>query len=315
MPRLKAPYQVDLENLGGEARSIVDRFLASRRRTRAASTVIRNRATVLKWALWCDERGIDPVEARRKDAEAFAETWPWAATTKCQAIGDLSTFYRWLIRQELCQRNPWDDIERPRKPRRIPLVLNDQQLQALPGAVRRPTVRDIRDRAIILTLESTGARIGEVRSMDTARLVLNDPQGAYAVVYSGKTGRERLVYLDPPAAEAIRRWMMVRRQWAKTGTALWVGRHGDRIGYTACHDLLIRAAERSRIGRRVTPHQFRHTFGTAALEAGANLREVQELLGHANISTTQLYTQVAPSRLRDVHRKVRGTYGDQPAAN
>ncbi len=303
MPRLKPQHELGLQTLRPEPRSVVDRYLLHRRRHRAASTFTRDRSIVVRWACWCAAHGVEIGKARAGHAEDFIGEWPWSPSTRRQAITDLTAFYAWLIRHELCTANPFQGVERPRVPRRIPVVLTERELTALPGAMDRPTVRDLRDRAILLALEATGARIGEVRSMDMDKIHL---QERYAIVHTGKGGgKDRIVRLDAQTAEAIGRWLQVRRIWARDGRAVFVGRHGARIGYTACHDMLHRAAERAGILRRIYPHLFRHTFATDALAAGANLREVQELLGHERITTTEIYTHVDPRRLAAVYERIR----------
>jgi site-specific recombinase XerD len=302
VPRLKAGYELSLEAMAESRRSVVDLYLAARRRSKSASTWVRDRSIVTRWALWCQEKGVELCDAKESDAEDFLLSWPWAATTKKQAITDLRTFYRWLVRREACQRNPFEYVEGPRKPRRLPVVLTEEEISALRGAFGRPTVRDLRDRAFLLCLQDTGARVGEVRSMDLDRLNLRE---RYAIVH-GKGDKDRIVYFTDETVRAIQRWLLVRDRWAKSHAGpLFVGRRGSRIGYTAARELVIRAEQRAQLARHVRPHLFRHTWATRTLEAGANLREVQELLGHASIATTQIYTHIAPSRLREVYDRTR----------
>lgn len=301
VPKLKPPYRVSLESMSEERRSVVDLYLAARRRSKSPQTWTRDRSIVSRWAIWCQGRAVELCEAKEQHAEDFLLEWPWAAATKKQAITDLRTFYRWLVRREMCQRNPFEFVEGPRKPRRLPVILTEEELAALPASMRRPTVRDLRDRAFLLVLEATGARVGETRSLDLRRLNLEE---CYAIVH-GKGDKDRIVYLDAAAVEALRRWLGVRDRWAKggSGNAVFLGRQGAPIGYTAARELVIRAEQRAGLSRHVNPHLFRHTWATSLLENGANLREVQELLGHASITSTQIYTHIAPGRLREVYNQ------------
>jgi integrase/recombinase XerD len=303
VPRLKSTqYQADLARLPEQERDVVERYIAVRRRTKSRPTVIRDRSIVCRWAAWCVEHDVDVLRAREADAEDFMATWSWSAGTKRQAISDLRTFYRWLVRHELASRNPWDYVDGPRRPRRLPVPLSDEELAAIYGAAYRPTVRDIRDRAMIFLIIESGARVGEVRSLDMDKLNLDR---GYAMV-RGKGDKDRIIYFDGRAADALRRWLQVRHLWAPSpGGPVFVGRHGRRIGYTACRDAMLRTEQRAGLRRHVNPHLLRHTFATDALEAGVDLRAVQELLGHANLSTTQIYLHVSPSRLQAARTALR----------
>jgi site-specific recombinase XerD len=300
VPRLKATTTP--ESLPRRERSLVERYLSYRRSNSARSTVSRARSAVVRWACFLAARGVALEAARPADAVDYMATWDgqWSAGTKRQAISDLRAFCEWLEDAELAPRNPWRRIRGPRKPQRVPEVISDRELVALDRAVGRSSVRDLRDRALLHTLRATGGRIGEVRSLDLVRLHLDE---RYATV-RGKGDRERLVYFDDPAAEALRLWLEAGRPcWARETRPVFVGRKGRRIGYTACRDAVIRAEQRARLARHVHPHLFRHTWATQLLENGANLREVQEMLGHESITSTQIYTHVAPTRLRLVYER------------
>jgi site-specific recombinase XerD len=264
-----------------------------------ATTVSRLRGQVLRWSLFLAERGLDLEAATRADAVDYMATWPWSAATKRQSIYDLRALHEWLCEQGAATSNPWRGIKGPRKPHRIPRVLDVTELERIDRALARPTVRDLRDRALVSFLRATGCRIVEAQRLDLRDLDLDKREA----VVTGKGDRQRIVFLDPEAVLAMRAWLSLGRHvWASSPTGpVFVGRHGQRINKTVCRDALIRAEQRAGLGRHVHPHLLRHTLATEMLENGADLRAIQEVLGHADLSTVQVYTHVARGKLREVY--------------
>lgn len=306
MPRLKPD---PLDPLRGQPppppppRPAVDRYLAYRRANGAPTTARRLEGIVKRWACFLAQRDIAPESARPLDAMDFMAQWcdfGWSPATKRQAVSDLRTLHNWLLDREIATgRNPWSGVRGPAKPVRIPRVLSPEELRDLDAALARPTVLDLRDRSLIAFLRATGCRIREALDLDLPALALADRSATVL----GKGNRERVVYLDEPAVQHLRLWLKAGRPgWCRSPAGpVWVGRHGGRLHYTVARDALIRAAGVAELGRHVHPHLLRHTFATDLLENGANLREIQELLGHADISSTQIYTHVATRRLRAVY--------------
>lgn len=185
----------------------------------------------------------------------------------------------------------------PRGPRRLPKPLSQEQIEALLQAPDPETPAGIRDRAVIETLYSCGIRISELAGM---RLADYQPDGRGFIV-RGKGDRERAVLLGAPAERALRAWLRDGRPAMATdrsGDALWLNQRGGRLSVRAVQLALKRHAAAAGLPADIHPHLLRHSFATHMLDGGANLRVVQELLGHASVSTTQLYTHVTESGKR-----------------
>lgn len=274
-----------------------DRYIGYRRTVSRPSTVERIRYTLQKWKAFLGEKS--PAEATREDVDLFLSRLSAKPSTIARTISDLRCFYAWMNDRGLAETNPWSVVPRPRIGRRIPMVLRREDVDRLLRAADCISIRQIRDRAMIAFLWSTGCRVGELISLDLSNVDLDRRRA----VVRGKGDKERVVLFDETTARLLGLWIRnARTIWASPSTnAVFVGRHGRRITYTAVRDALIRAADRARLGRRVHPHLLRHSFATYLLERGVDLRVIQQLLGHADLSTTQIYTHVSDRRLRDAY--------------
>jgi site-specific recombinase XerD len=295
MPATRPSVWSGLSSAPAPVRDLAERYLAYRRANSSPATVQRLRGIVARWIVYLLQRGLAPAAATRAEADDFCATWPWAPNTKRQAICDLRTFHAWLVEEGHQARNPWRGVRGPRRPVRIPRVLMGEELAAMDGALARASVRDARDRAMLAFLRATGCRSGEMRSLGMADLDL----GRRRAIVRGKGDKERYVFLDEPAVAAIQLWLRVRDAWAPSAAGLvFVGRHGGRVNPTVLRDALLRAAGRAELNRHVHAHVLRHTFASRMRERGVDLRVLQEMLGHADLSTTQIYTHVAPRQIQ-----------------
>ena len=187
----------------------------------------------------------------------------------------------------------------------IPKALTEDEVEALLGAVIGDTPRSLRDRAIVETLYATGARISELVGLDRRDLDLDD--GLVRVL--GKGSKERIVPVGRSAREALTAYLddgrpqLVRpgRAARGDGEAMILNARGGRLSRQSCWKIVRTAGERAGVRGRLSPHVLRHSCATHMLERGADIRVVQELLGHASLSTTQVYTKVSPERLRAVY--------------
>jgi integrase/recombinase XerD len=186
----------------------------------------------------------------------------------------------------------------------IPKALTEDEVDALLGAVVGDTARSLRDRAIVETLYATGVRISELVGLDRRDLDLDD--GLVRVL--GKGSKERIVPVGRSARDALTAYLTAGRpQLARPGAArsdaeaVVLNVRGGRLSRQSCWKIVRTAGERAGLGGRLSPHVLRHSCATHMLERGADIRVVQELLGHASLSTTQVYTKVSPERLRAVY--------------
>lgn len=214
----------------------------------------------------------------------------------------LRNFLRYLVKRDVPSLPP-DSIELPKIARRDIEVLDYSELERLLTAPKEKTLRDLRDRAVLETLFSTGLRVSELCSLSR---YLDLGRGELSV--RGKGEKVRVVFFSPRARTAIGAYLKARPDTddalfvsiSKTGTIV------GRITSRAVERLVERAARVAGIPKQVHPHQLRHSFATDLLSNGADLRSVQELLGHANVSTTQVYTHLTNRTLRDIHSQFHG---------
>ena len=203
-------------------------------------------------------------------------------------LSALRSFFNFLIREGVLKSNPADGIKAPKAGKRLPKTLDADRMARLLGAPEDdPLAR--RDHAMMELLYSSGLRLAELVGLDLTDLDLGDR----TVRVLGKGSKTRVVPVGRCAVTAVSSWLKDRAMLAKPGvTAVFVGQNGHRLGARAIQRRIDRAARRQGIDLKVHPHLFRHSFATHLLESSSDLRGVQELLGHADISTTQVYTHL-----------------------
>ncbi len=271
------------------------------------------------------ERGLSPltVSAYRRDLAQFAavagRSWtsdptPLHAfidglrragrqpTTQARKVAAVRSFYGFALREGLAQRDVASLVDAPRPGSYLPDVLDRDQVALVLDAPPAGTPAGTRDRAILELLYACGLRVSELTGLDLDRLDLPNLQ----VRVIGKGNRERRVPMGEPARERLHRYIIGPRQaWTagRPSAAVFVSQRGHRLTREAVWRLVRHWTEAAEVSGHVTPHTFRHSFATHLLEGGADLRVVQTLLGHASISTTQLYTHLTGERLREVYQR------------
>ncbi len=252
---------------------------------------------------WCDE--VDASRWADLDAEHF-RAWSAACYRRGLASSSIQrrlsaarTFFRYLLREKHVSRNPVQSVSAPKAPRRLPGNLDADRMARLleiPGD--SPIV--VRDRAILELLYSSGLRLQELTDLELGQVDLADR----TVRVTGKGNKDRVVPVGSKAAGAVAGWLQVRGDMASDAeTALFVSARGGRLSQRAVQARVKYWARRQGIDARVYPHLFRHSFATHLLESSHDLRGVQELLGHANISTTQVYTHLDFQHLAQIYDK------------
>jgi integrase/recombinase XerD len=211
-------------------------------------------------------------------------------------------FHRFLIGEGIHPDDPTEDIGAPKRPRVLPEVLSVAEIESIfkqPDTAQR---LGIRDRAILETLYATGIRVSELTDLKQSNLLFDDD----LILVFGKGRKERLVPIGRSAVEWVKRYRKETRiHLAKAGKShdvLFLNFRGGKLSRAAIRNLVAKYAEAAGIKKEVHPHTFRHSFATHLLEGGADLRAVQEMLGHADISTTQIYTHIDREYLKEVHR-------------
>jgi integrase/recombinase XerD len=228
----------------------------------------------------------------------YAEGKRYRASSVARALAAVRTFHLFLLREGEAQVNPAERVARPKVPRNLPRPLTVGEVEAILAVPTDGDPAGLRDRAMLETLYGAGIRVSELVGMDVDDVDLDDA----SVRVVGKGGRERVVPLGRFAVESLAAYLTRSRPaivGARSGGALFLNRRGGRLTRQGAANILKVAASSAGLSKRVTPHTLRHSFATHLLEGGADIRVVQELLGHATLSTTQIYTLVTGERLRE----------------
>jgi integrase/recombinase XerD len=276
------------------------------------------------------ERGVsrNTVESYRRDLEKFAEYIKKARkdvsdvtrddivkflmhlkdtglspTTIARNLAAMKTFWKFMVAEQITKENVAAIVETPKTWKTLPDVLNRQEIERLLDSPPRKGWMGIRDRAILELMYATGLRVSEVTNLKKVNVNLESG----FVKCLGKGGKERIVPLGRVAGKAIERYIRDARH-KLTGKGreddhLFLSRLGKKISRQSLWKIMRKYTRQAGIKKHITPHSLRHSFATHLLEGGADLRGVQEMLGHADISTTQIYTHVNKDKLRKIHEQ------------
>lgn len=248
------------------------------------------------------DEGIRPEEASRHDLERFVTTLHdlgISPRSVARIISGTRSFYRFLLMENIIDNDPTELLETPRLGTHLPTVLSVAEIDAIENAIDVSTAEGQRDRAIVETLYSCGLRVSELCQLRLSDIFM---QEGFIRVKHAKGGKQRLVPLSHSASGEIKKWLYFRNEiQAKTGEEdylfLTLRRRAHLSRITVFHNLRLYAAKAG-IEREISPHTLRHSFATHLLEGGANLRAIQAMLGHEDISTTEIYTHIDRSYLR-----------------
>lgn len=252
-----------------------------------------------KYQQQCDWREVNPFHLRAYLVHLTERQFDRA--TIHLKMSALRSLFKWLVRTERVKQNPLVGLTLPKKGRRLPKFLTIQQVEALLDAPLKGSAKDNlaawRDKAILETLYSAGLRIHELVQLNDEDM---DVLGEVARV-RGKGKKERLAALGGPAIETLQKYLELRAR--SSPGPLFVNRFGGRMTARSVQRMLKKYLIAAGLDPSLTPHKLRHSFATHLLDAGADLRSVQELLGHASLSSTQIYTHITPERLKKVYEK------------
>jgi integrase/recombinase XerD len=248
---------------------------------------------------------VDEATVRSFVASISASTYgdderPYRATSVARSLSSVRSFHRFLVREGVTDHDPAVGVAQPKLPRSLPRPLTVEDVTRLLEAADTSTLDGLRDRAILELLYGAGLRISEVTGLDVDDLDLEE--GSVRVV--GKGGKEREVPVGRYAREAVEAYLTrARPAFASSSSraALFLNQRGGRLTRQSCGRLLAKYKKKAGIKREVTLHTLRHSYATHLLEGGADVRVVQELLGHASVATTQIYTLVTKEHLREVY--------------
>ncbi len=286
----------------------------------AANTVISYRRDLARYRDYLSAHGIrDGANVTEADVVGFLrdlreglpatpdtpERPPLAASSAARTLIAVRGFHRFLLLEGASSRDPAAAVTPPRAPRRLPKAIGLADVERLLAAaeVGDPPIT-LRDRALLEVLYGTGARVSEAIGIDVDDLDLRDPEQASVRLF-GKGRKERIVPVGSYAVAALTAYLVrARPDLARAGRgtpAVFLNQRGARLSRQSAWEVIQTAAARARLSAHVSPHTLRHSFATHLLEGGADIRVVQELLGHASVTTTQIYTYVSIQQLREVY--------------
>ena len=219
-----------------------------------------------------------------------------------RSVSSLRSFYRFMVRERMSAVNPFAGVASPKRQKTLPRFLDVEAARRLIESADGKSLLERRDRAILETLYSTGMRVSELVALDVDDLDLLGEM----VRAKGKGKKERLVPLGKPAVAALLAYLEVRnlsplRARGAARAIVFINRNGGRLTARSVCEVINRHVRKAALAMHVSPHYLRHSFATHLLDAGADLRAVQELLGHASLSTTQVYTHVTAERMKKIY--------------
>ena len=262
------------------------------------------------YGAYLDTAGIeDPREALAEDLSAFV-AWireqrttagsPYAASTVARTLVAVRGFHKFLVREGLAATDPASEVSGPRARRSLPKALSQDDIGRLLAAPVGEEPVALRDRAMLELLYAAGLRISELVNLDVDDVDLD----ARTLRCLGKGSRERVIPFGRPARAAVEAWAVRgRASMSPAGPALFCNRRGGRLTRQGGWKIIKKHADAAGLAAQVSPHTLRHSFATHFLDGGGDVRVVQELLGHASVNTTQIYTLVSRARLRAVYEQ------------
>ncbi|MEX0971638.1 MAG: tyrosine recombinase XerC [Solirubrobacterales bacterium] len=284
-----------------DALALYDRDLRARsmaERTRRAYGV-----DLGQFVEWAGERDLEPGKVRHRDVRRYGaglSSGGAAAATVARKLAAVRGLFDFLVRSERVGQNPADLVTSPKREQKLPRVLSGEQARSLLERIPARTPLELRDRAMLELAYSCGLRCEEIVNLDCGSYDFESEQ----LRVLGKGSKERLLPVGEPAQRALRRYLEKGRRALATDprqAALFLSKSGRRLSNSDVTRRLGLWVREAALAAGVSPHALRHSFATHLLEGGADLRTIQELLGHASISTTQVYTRVDAARLREAY--------------
>lgn len=288
-------------------RELIDTFLnyLSVERGLAQNTIVSYQRDLNSYIDFLRVRSIDVLSRVTKDDirnfMLYQKDKGLATNSIARHLAAIKVFHRFLVRERILKTDPSSLIDSPRLWKKIPEILTENEVDAL---LNQPDVRDkqgIRDKAILEIFYATGMRVSEAVNLKVDDLNLDI--GFLRCI--GKGNKERVIPLGKKAISSLKRYLEISRPRLlknKASEFLFLNRFGKKISRQSLWKIIKKYARQARIKKPIRPHTLRHSFATHLLERGADLRSVQEMLGHSNISTTQIYTHINKDRLKAIHR-------------
>ncbi len=283
--------------------TVYEEFLRTEKRA-SANTVSSYLRDVHQFSAAMDGKGVELVQVLDRDVEEYANSLikrGKSPATVTRSVASIKSFYACLMEKGYVDQNPAKGVSPAKVERKLPQVLTGREVELFLEQPECTDLKGYRDRAMLELLYATGIRVSELIALDVDDL--NLPGGVLRCV---SKGRERVIPLYPVAIRALGEYIQsVRPQLvdSREETALFVNMNGERMSRQGFWKLIKYYQEKAGIQKDITPHTLRHSFAAHLLENGADLRSIQEMLGHADISSTQIYSKLINQKIKDVYKK------------
>ena len=263
---------------------------------------------VLDFLIWLDDTDCEDVTfSKIREYLHFIQKFQYKKTTLARKISSLRTFYKYLFREKKVDSNPASNLNSPKRPRNLPKFLSTYEVEQILNNVKMDTPAGFRNRTILELLWATGMRISELSGLNFSDLNLDENE----IKVFGKGAKERIILVSDRAKSYLERYIETARPLVAKGyevyqnddSPVFINNTGYRLQPKTVRNAINEIVEKIDLPKHVTPHVFRHSFATHLIENGADLRVVQELLGHASISNTQIYTHISSQHLKEVYEE------------
>ena len=264
-------------------------------------TVTAYSSDILSFLIWLNDRNIADVSySVIREYLLYIQQFNYSKTTTARKIASLRTFYRFLYRERVIETNPAIGVHSPKRGKSLPEFLTETEIEQVLNNVKMDSPAGYRNRAILELLYATGMRISELSDLNFENLNLDENE----IKVFGKGSKERIVLVSERAKKFLEtyiktvRYLIFKDENQSANSPVFINKTGYRLQPQSVRLAIRDVVEKIELPKHVTPHVFRHSFATKLLENGADLRVVQELLGHSSISNTQIYTHVSAERLK-----------------
>lgn len=270
-------------------------------------TLSAYKSDIVSYVLWLNETGCINVDFNKlREYLYFIQKFDYKKTTIARKVAAIRTFYKFLFREGYMDSDPAISLSAPKRPKSLPKFLTPEEVEQILNNVKIDTPAGFRNRVILELLWATGMRVSELSNLNFGDLNIEENE----IRVFGKGAKERIVLISNRAKDYLVQYIKSARNLLAKGydigeinddSPLFINNTGYRLQNKTIRNVINETVEKIELPKKVTPHVFRHSFATKLIENGADLRVVQELLGHAGISNTQIYTHISMKHMKDVY--------------
>lgn len=264
---------------------------------------------ILSYLIWLGDEGCEQADSSKvKDYLHFIQKFDYKKTTIARKIASIRTFYKYLSREKKIENNPAQNLISPKRPKTLPKFLSMEEVEEILNNINISTPAGYRNRAILELLWASGMRVSELSNLNFGNLNLENNE----ITVFGKGAKERIILITDRAKGYLEKYIEYARPLVAKGydipavndeSPVFINKTGYRLQTRMIRNVINEIVEKIELPKKVTPHMFRHSFATHLIENGADLRVVQELLGHASISNTQIYTHISMQHMKEVYEQ------------